>query len=125
MNTKEKIVADLASLNPRSAWDKGVKNYAIDLATDCDFSEITTCELLKKALLNGASDWAEYSLGGCAKICDQDIAEALCSPSELKRKKSGKLAPNSRESWLDVQARALYQAEKLIVLAFIRNGGAK
>lgn len=125
MNIKEKIIADLASLKCRSAWDNGVKNYAIDLATDCDFSEISNCKLLKKALLNGASNWTEYSLGGCAKIYDQDIAEALCPPSELKRKKNGELPPNSCESWLDVQARALYQAEKLVVLAFIRNGGAK
>ena len=125
MNIKEKIIADLSSLNPRSAWGKGVRNYAIDLATDCDFSEISNAKLLRKALLNGASDWTEYSLGGCAKIYDQDIAEALCSPSELKRKKNGELPPNSRESWLDVQARALCQAEKLVALAFIRNGGMK
>lgn len=30
--------------------------------------------------------------------------------SELKRKHGGMYEPNSRETWLDVQARALYQA---------------
>lgn len=30
--------------------------------------------------------------------------------AELKRKHGGTYEPNSRETWLDVQARALYQA---------------
>lgn len=69
----------------------------------------------RKALLNGADNWRQYSYGGCALIYDSDIAETLCSPSELKKVKGGDRQPNSRESWLDVQARALYQAERLIV----------
>lgn len=41
---------------------------------------------------------------------DADIAARVCTPSELKRKHGGAYEPNSRETWLDVQARALYQA---------------
>lgn len=70
---------------------------------------------LKEELLNGVSDWHEYSWGGCALIYEGDIAEALCTPSELKRRDYGRLRPNSREEWLDVQARALYQAYNSIV----------
>lgn len=61
-------------------------------------------------MLNGASDWKEYSYGGCAYVYNEDIMKQLCTPSEIKRKRNGELNPNSRETWLDVQARALYWA---------------
>lgn len=61
-------------------------------------------------MLNGAQDWGQYSWGGSALIYDGDIAEHLCCPSELKKNRHGERRPNSREEWLDVQARALYQA---------------
>lgn len=53
-----------------------------------------------------------------ALIYDGGIYETLCSPSELKRvtRKDGTLRDkaNNRETWLDVQARALFQACNLI-----------
>ena len=60
-------------------------------------------------------DWLEYSEGGCALVYDEDIAERLCTPSELKKKKGGRLQPNSRETWIEIQARALYKAASLIL----------
>ena len=36
-------------------------------------------------------------------------------PSDLKRKKGGELPPNREENWLDVQARALVQAKRLVL----------
>lgn len=69
-------------------------------------------------MMNGAKNWKEYSYGGCALIYDKDIAETLCTPSELKRKRGGELQPNSTETWLDVQARALYQASRVAVWAY-------
>ena len=106
MKTQTKIIAALETLNNRSAWDKGVNDYAIDLVND------SQCEgdITKAGLLNGARDWSEFSYGGCSLIYDADICEALCSPSEVKRSDSGRLAPNGRETWLDVQTRALNQA---------------
>lgn len=94
----------------RSAWSKGVKAFAFDLLDNLEGRDIT-----KDNLLNGASDWSQYSYGGGAFIYDQDIAEALCTPSELKVKKGGDLQPNRNETWLDVQARALGQACSLIL----------
>ena len=94
----------------RSAWSKGVKAFAFDLLENLEGRDIT-----KDNLLNGASDWSQYSYGGCAFIYDQDIAEHLSTPSELKVKKGGDLQPNSKETWLDVQARALGQACSLIL----------
>ena len=65
---------------------------------------------LKKIALNGAKDWSAYSWGGSSLIYDGDIAERLCTPSELKRTRNGERNPNGRESWLDCQARTLCQA---------------
>lgn len=69
-------------------------------------------------MLNGAQDWEQYSWGGSALIYDCDIAERLCCPSELKKTRNGERRPNSREEWLDVQARALYQAASRVVNAY-------
>ena len=104
-----------------SAWKRGVKKYAYDMIDELTGEqiqqEVALCEnrkLLHKLLLNGASDWLQYSWGGCSLIYNRDIAECLCSPSELKRTNGGTWRPNAREEWLDVQARALRQAEVLI-----------
>ena len=104
----------------RSAWSKGVTHYAIDLLDnirDLNGKEAKTPKELETALLNGARNWSEYSWGGCSLIYNADIAAALCSPSELKRTRGGEWRPNRREEWLDVQARALYQASRLICRA--------
>lgn len=103
----------------RSAWDKGVRVYADELLDELleairggwvDLDDMGSDKLVRKALLNGASDWKEYSWGGCSLIYDGDIAERLCTPSELKKTRHGERRPNGREEWLDVQARALRQA---------------
>lgn len=65
---------------------------------------------LERWALNGASCWEQYSNGGCSLCYNADIAARVCTPSELKRTDGGMNAPNSRETWLDVQAHALYQA---------------
>lgn len=113
----------------RSAWSRGVTKYVEDLL-DNDFAEyysfddICNARLLEKALLNGATNWREFSFGGCSLIYGYDIAERLCTPSELKKTEHGDKYPNSRETWLDVQARALYQAYNAIRVlhsAYIKN----
>ena len=72
--------------------------------------DLTESKKVRAALLNGAADWSQYSWGGCSLIYDSDIAERLCSPSELKKTRNGERRPNSREEWLDTQTRALFQA---------------
>lgn len=109
------IIAELNTRKDRSAWDKGVTEYAIELAESLDNwdKQPESVAELREMMLNGADDWKAYSWGGSSLIYNQDIAERLCSPSELKRvtNKNGlRDYPNSREHWLDVQARALYQA---------------
>ena len=99
----------------RSAWSKGVHAYAVELVESlAESDDLSNETLLRKALLNGADDWQQYSEGGCALIYDTDIAERLCSPSELKRVRGGKRNPNSRENWIECQTRALGQAANLV-----------
>ena len=104
-------------MTPRSAWNKGVQAYALELLDD-DYIKLETVTTgkdgLKTLLLNGAKNWHEYSYGGCSLIYDTDIAERLCSPSELKSRNGGNWQPSKRENWLDCQARALGQAFWLI-----------
>lgn len=115
----ETIKKEVEARTERSAWSKGVTAYALELVEGLeeaidggyfDLDDLEAPKLLERALLNGASDWSQYSWGGSALIYDGDIAERLCCPSELKKTRNGERRPNSREEWLDVQARALYQA---------------
>ena len=119
----EKLYQSIESEKQRSAWDKGVTQYALELVEQLGeqinggyFEELdlTESKKVRAALLNGAADWSQYSWGGCSLIYDGDIAERLCCPSELKKTRNGERRPNSREEWLDVQARALYQAANRI-----------
>ena len=99
-----------------SVWRRGVIAYALEMVESAE-SE------LEKELLNGARNWKEFSEGGCALIYDGEIADRLCSFSEYRKTREGQRAPNSRETWLDVQARALGQAATLISTAL--KEGAK
>lgn len=110
------IRAELNARHDRSAWSKAVTLYALDLlediqwyANDAERLPLDGAELEQWAL-NGASCWEQYSNGGCSICYNADIAARVCTPSELKRKHGGMYEPNSRETWLDVQARALFQA---------------
>lgn len=108
----------------RSAWNRGVSVYAFYLLEDLEANPTYDGRIpsdpreLTAWLLGGAKNWKQFSEGGCALIYDIDIAERLCSPSELKRltNKDGLLKdrPNPRETWLECQARALHQAATLI-----------
>ena len=119
--TFEKIYAALEDRKDRSAWSKGVTLYAFELVKELqDRAKYegrnpepgAECKLW---MLNGADNWDRYSWGGCSLIYDSDIAERLCCPSELKKTRNGERRPNSREEWLDTQARALFQAANRVL----------
>lgn len=116
---KQELLNKLEKLTPRSAWRRAVVSDAVALVDSLDCSELpNTWEELKKALLNGAANWSAYSYGGCALVYDEDIASHYCTPSELRKvtHKDGTISEraNAGENWLDVQARALHQAARLI-----------
>ena len=123
MKNYSDILAALEARKDRSAWNKGVTIYAVSLLdnyqerAEYEGREASSCKELEGWLLNGASTWSEYSWGGAALIYNGDIAKRLCNPSELKRTHNGERRPNSREEWLDVQARALAQAAKRLIRA--------
>ena len=121
----------LEARKDRSAWDRAVTADAINLLDTVNdrCEQVTrqfadteegghthTLDMFKNrvSLMNimrdGANSWQEYSYGGCGLVYDADIAEHYCTPSELKRTRGGDRRPNSCETWLDVQARALRQA---------------
>lgn len=108
------VVAALGARRDRSAWDRGVTAYAIDMLADLDGDAELTARTVERTLLNGAPTWHDYSWGGCALIYDADIAERLCTPSELRKTRNGQRRPNAQEEWLDVQARACFQAVQLV-----------
>lgn len=112
----DRITAELEARKDRSAWGKGVNAYALELVealrerAEYEGRDPESEKECREWMLNGAQDWEQYSWGGSALIYDGDIAERLCCPSELKKTRNGERRPNSREEWLDTQARALYQA---------------
>ena len=116
---KTKLYNEINGMQHRSAWNKGVNEYALELVDSLDEVPCNV-RLLRKALLNGADSWREYSFGGCALSYDCDIADRLCTPSDLKRARNGERYPNPRETWLDVQARALSHACNRVLRAFKR-----
>tara|TARA_Y100000114_G_C11530122_1_gene217611 strand:- start:91 stop:507 length:417 start_codon:yes stop_codon:yes gene_type:complete len=121
MKTLKKIQKSIAANRARSKWSKAVQEYALEILEDlksnpslcAEFDEGTP--IRERDLLSGASDWLEYSYGGCSLIYNQDIAERLCTPSEYKKTKQGASNPNAREDWMQCQARALRQASKLVL----------
>lgn len=121
-NEVNEIRARLEAVKTRSCWDRGVKGFAlnllrsyIDICEYCDNNGRPIPELNEETLLNGADDWNAYCYGGGTLIYDGDIAKNLCTPSELKRTDNGNKAPNDREGWQDVQARAYFQAYRMLM----------
>lgn len=100
----------------RSKWGKAVLQDAQWLLENVIDGYDEPYELSEKLVLNGASDWGQFSWGGSGLIYDAEIAEHYCTPSELKKVGFNKKnmyvekQPNANEEWLDVQARALRQA---------------
>lgn len=101
-----------------SKWTQGVDEYAKELLET--FNEnYPDVPVTEQRLLDGVANWHEYSWGGSSLIYNDAIAERLATPSEIKRRirRNGTLDSyaNGTEQWLDVQARALYQASNKIL----------
>lgn len=118
MTSINKCLTYVKATKPRSAWGKGVRLYAIELLNKAKEWNGGAFDLTgnnyKSVLLCGAKNWTQYSEGGCSLIYNEDIAKRVCSKSELVKTRYGERNPNSREDWLQCQARALYQAQELI-----------
>jgi imidazoleglycerol phosphate dehydratase HisB len=99
-----------------SKWAQGIQMYAEELQ---EFLTDENLETTEENMLNGADNWTQYSLGGSSLIYNEDIAERLATKSEYESRISVKYGlndhANKNETWLDVQARALYQASQLVL----------
>ena len=115
--TKRELINAIKASKAHSAWAKGVKWYALNLVEASYLKDTDIVKTNESVYLNGAENWQDYSYGvhSGTLVYDADIAERLCTPGELRKTDFGRKQPNSRENWLDVQARALYQAYRLIV----------
>lgn len=121
------VVNEVMNNKTRSAWDKGVKAYALDILANFEewqkFNEsegLECLELDERTALNGASDWSAWSYGGCGLVYDFAIAERLCTPSEMRKLqyKTGAMRyPAPCTTWLDIEARAARQAWQMIAKA--------
>lgn len=119
-----KTIEKVESLKFRSKWQRAVQEDAVWLLEemmDIHEDEVTagvmsfgSIEGVERVLRMGADTWKDFSEGGGALIYDGDIAKHYCTPSELKKVRGGEKEPNKDESWLDLQARALWQAAQLI-----------
>ena len=111
---------------PKAKWDRAVHSDALELlerVLDDNYKpkEVASFAELKKLMLRGAENWKRFCTGGFGLISNEEIAEHYATPSEIKsrRHSDGELGnPNSREDWMDLQARGLFQAEELIKSAF-------
>lgn len=131
------LISQLSKEKPaRSYWGRAVQSDAIDMIenvlSDCGhvvdgvfsgtLSEFLASVVNHVGIINAKIESVyscmpyikESSRGGNWLIYNDDIAAHYCTPSELKRvtHKDGTIRDhaNSREDWLDVQARAHYQA---------------
>jgi hypothetical protein len=107
-----------ASARACSAWKQGVIQYAHDILDNLQLKDDECFYACMSNLLGGAMDWTQASEGGSYYIYDEDIATRLCTPATLRKHQERPLFPeraNSRETWLAVQARALFQAAHLII----------
>lgn len=126
MTKFESICTAIAETKTRSAWSRGVKEYAEELLENIrehfDYNHLpeemySMPAVITSAMLDGAGDWTQYSWGDCSLCYNHQIAKRLCTPSEFKKTRGGLRRPNAREEWLDTQARALSQAAAMILRA--------
>ena len=115
MKTIDQLREAIKNEPARSAWRKGVKLYALDIVGYLEEGAIGYPLYPFAETREGFSFWKTFSYGGNALIWNQDIAARLCTNSEYKRTKEGRNRPNAQENWLDVQARALWQASILVM----------
>lgn len=123
--TFEDLRTAVLNRTARPGWATGVLLYAEDLLDsieerlEYDKNALDNTTLLHKALLNGARDWEQYSFGACSLVYDGDIAKRVCTHAAYERCGHGTTAPAGGNTWLGVQARALSQAEELIIETYI------
>lgn len=113
MKSYSDILAALEARKDRSAWNKGVTAYAINLLdqyqerAEYEGREAASRKELEEWLLNGASTWGEYSWGGSALIYNGDVATR---PS-LSARTTASAAPTAGKSGLTRKQEHLHKLQ--------------
>lgn len=110
---KSKLIAALKGIQARSAWCKGVKQYALEMAAT------TKCGKLTNYYIYG--DYGDLTCRGsemykrcnaAQKMDDRDIAARLCTPAEYKRYNNLTLRRLSRH---DPKISAYYDGRERVI----------
>lgn len=121
----EAMKINVSAYRARGAWGRGVKMYALEIIENiegrAEYEGRTPANLEEANVwaLGGANSWADHSRLGCALLFDGEIAKRLCGVGTLIRTRNGKRNLNGRETWHDVQTRALIQAWEIVKYAYI------
>lgn len=97
----------------RGTYQKAIFQYAFELCDNIANNYTTTAEELeltnlKERALNGASDWEQYSWGGCSLCYNYDILSRLFCKSIVKKYENADSVRGRH--LLDYQANALAKA---------------
>ena len=115
----------------RGTYQKAIYQYAFELCDNIADNYITTADELehlenitnlKERALNGASDWRQYSWGGCSLCYNYDILRRLFCLSIVKKYENADVVRGCH--LLDYQADALAKAFGKIRF-IIKISGAK
>lgn len=137
MVTWFQLLTALKKYKPRSAWDKGVRWYAIQFVKHSDdgwertdwSANIPDIYEFERKALKGYKKWSDFSRSGAGgQISTYKIAKRLSTPSEFRRartKDGDWRDPNPYEDWCDVEGRAMHQAWNLIKHTYYELNGDK
>lgn len=115
MNTKT-LINLIEKIKTNSAWSNGIKNYMFELVENIEnhknyinknLKDLSINEL-KEICLNGATNWSQYSWGGCSLVYNYDILENLFPKSIVKKYKNSDSIKGTH--LLEYQAMALHRA---------------
>lgn len=118
MNIKElKNELEQQQKHARGTYQKAIYQYAFELidniaddytTTADELAHLESITNLKERALNGASDWNQYSWGGCSLCYNYDILSRLFCPSIAKKYENADSVGGRH--LLDYQANALAKA---------------
>lgn len=81
-------------------FNGAITTYAIEMLEDIDYIEELNKINCQKLMLNGAENAYKYSESGMSLIYDEDIAQRLATPSQIKKFKR-------YTNWIQMQGRAI------------------
>lgn len=105
----------------KSTLDRDVLIYVLGIFDNYIEEHDSNKQITEKDLLNGASNWSEYSWGGSSLIYDEDICKRLSTPSEQKKTRYGERSQTlMKNGWMYRLERSIKQL-RLFFLSQIKT----